>query len=271
MPLPKIFAISNITNAPSIATHFALRSFKHATLATALGVPKFQLSRNEILLQTTFSSESFEGTITKGKAAASPVAADDRKKSMAMVQDAAKFARMLQANMDKTAGAKPTIQEGSNESTSNESSRDTTPLSTPGGTKRSVQMPPQDENVEEVDKVAPLGMTRPKRGSVERRKTTFVRASISLDEEEDDDEFDESESPEFMQRLRSQSTEDYALNCLSFALDPPTDPYAYLNDVDTAALDTRHVSHKALTPSASTISIIGRVHLEIATLYGTGR
>ncbi|GMI18470.1 hypothetical protein TrLO_g1176 [Triparma laevis f. longispina] len=215
---------------------FALffRSFKHANLATALGVPKFELSRNEILLQTTHSSESFEGTITKkGEAAASPPAVEDRKESMAMVQDAARFARMLQANMDKQGGKKEEEKAGG-------------------------------------DKVAPLGVTRSKRGSVERRKTKFVKASIGLDEE-DGDEDEETESPEFMKRLRSQSTEDYALNSLLFALNPPADPYAYLNDVDTAALDNRHVAHKVLTPGPSTISIIGRVHFEIATLYGSGR
>ena len=51
---------------------------------------------------------------------------------------------------------------------------------------------------------------------------------MNLDEDQDEEEDEEAKVRTQIQRLRSESTEDYVSNLLNFALKPPKDPYAYM-------------------------------------------
>ena len=179
-----------------------------------------------------------------------------------MLQDAAKLARQLQANMNKPQPAGKTKQVRN--------------CAEKGGLRDATDARRRLASLVAGFLVAYtilMTSSQPRRFSAERRKTKFVSAPFSMDDE-DDEEKEENEAEKVrtqIRRLRSESTEDYSLNQVNFALKPPEDPYGYMKSIDTAALDNRHVSHEPLTPEAGTILTLAKVHFEIALLYGTGR
>ncbi|GMI36740.1 hypothetical protein TrCOL_g6273 [Triparma columacea] len=195
---------------------FALffHSFQHTDLAFALGIPRFELSRNERREQDKKAGRaSPEPPPTAG--GESP-----RKKSIAFQADQLKLLRKMAT--DDAKGLKV------------------------GGDK--------------------------KVGKGKRRKTAFpvmgrkgsgrMNDTITclLEEQTLED-----------QRVRGNSAQDYARDVIENALKPPIDPFSYMKKIDTADLDRRGVAHAVFDPDADTRATLGRVHLEIAMLYGAGR
>jgi len=72
-------------------------------------------------------------------------------------------------------------------------------------------------------------------------------------------------------RLRSASVEDYVKGYINKGVNPPSEPFEYMKKINTSELDSRGIPHEIFMPDSGTKAILGRVHLEIAHLYGTGR